>query len=216
MRLKYFLRGVGVGIIVTTMILTIAHISNRKMTDGEIIERASELGMSFTTSNTETQPQSSSIEASQQDTDSVLQDEEPESDSEDADSQTKADENDNSTNEQPDGSEQSESTDEEVKAEETTLEVPAIEQSATNQAMTQDNDETSVQTLISCKLNIAAGMSSRAVCDMLKQNGIIGDAADFDRYLISKGYDDKIRTGEVEVDSGMSYEELAAVLYKKK
>lgn len=68
---------------------------------------------------------------------------------------------------------------------------------------------------VTCTISITKGMSSRTVCDMLKQNGIIEDAADFDRYLIKTGYDDKIRVGEVEVNSGMTYEELTALLYKK-
>ena len=49
----------------------------------------------------------------------------------------------------------------------------------------------------------------------LLQKGWTEDAADFDRYLIKTGYDDKIRVGEVEVNSGMTYEELTASLYKK-
>ena len=46
MKLKYYLRGLGIGIIITTIILTIAY-SNRKLelTDEEIIQRAEALGM---------------------------------------------------------------------------------------------------------------------------------------------------------------------------
>ena len=47
MRLKYFLRGVGIGILVTTIILTATHASERRMSDSEVIDRAIELGMSF-------------------------------------------------------------------------------------------------------------------------------------------------------------------------
>ncbi len=46
MKLKYYLRGLGIGIIITTIILTISY-SGRKseITDEEIIQRAEELGM---------------------------------------------------------------------------------------------------------------------------------------------------------------------------
>ena len=46
MKLKYYLRGLGIGIILTTIILTISY-SGRKteLTDEEIIKRAEVLGM---------------------------------------------------------------------------------------------------------------------------------------------------------------------------
>ena len=47
MKLKYYLRGVGIGLIVATLILMIASAlhSNKDMSDEEIIARAEELGM---------------------------------------------------------------------------------------------------------------------------------------------------------------------------
>lgn len=46
MRLKYYLRGLGIGILVTTVILMIAFARHpAKMSDAEIIARAKELGM---------------------------------------------------------------------------------------------------------------------------------------------------------------------------
>jgi hypothetical protein len=51
MRLKYYLRGIGIGIILATLLLTISFYFGRdsfakeKLTDDEIIERATELGM---------------------------------------------------------------------------------------------------------------------------------------------------------------------------
>ncbi len=45
MKLKYYLRGLGIGIIVTTLILTISFNTKRKMTDEEVINRAKQLGM---------------------------------------------------------------------------------------------------------------------------------------------------------------------------
>ena len=92
MRIKYFLRGVGIGIIVTTIILSVAHNSNRELTDSEIIERAGKLGMSFTASSSESQKQSveetestSSI-SSQQETSGEEQDGDKESQSNETES----------------------------------------------------------------------------------------------------------------------------------
>ena len=46
MKLKYYLRGLGIGIIITTIILMIAHSGyTKELTDEEIIARAEKLGM---------------------------------------------------------------------------------------------------------------------------------------------------------------------------
>ena len=45
MNLKYYLRGLGLGILVTALILTIAGRNPQTMTDAEVKERAKELGM---------------------------------------------------------------------------------------------------------------------------------------------------------------------------
>lgn len=46
MKLKYYLRGLGIGIIITTLILMIAYSGQKtELTDAEIIDRAKSLGM---------------------------------------------------------------------------------------------------------------------------------------------------------------------------
>lgn len=45
MKLKYYLRGLGIGILVTTVILSLAGTGRKNMTDEEVIKRAKELGM---------------------------------------------------------------------------------------------------------------------------------------------------------------------------
>jgi hypothetical protein len=46
LRFKYYLRGLGLGIIITTIILTISvRLQGGIMTDDRVIERATELGM---------------------------------------------------------------------------------------------------------------------------------------------------------------------------
>lgn len=188
MRIKYFLRGVGIGIIVTTIILSVAHNSNRELTDIEIIERAGKLGMSFTASSSESQTQS--VEETES-TSSISSQQETSGEEQDGDKESQSNETESDEGQSDGGQSEAQST-------------------------ASGSLDTTTQASVSCKLNIVAGMSSRTVCDMLKQNEIIADAAEFDSYLVSIGYDDKIRTGEVEVSSDMTYEELAAALYKKK
>ena len=49
MKLKYYLRGLGIGIAITTLILAISYNINGRMSDSEIIRRAKELGMVMAT-----------------------------------------------------------------------------------------------------------------------------------------------------------------------
>ena len=49
MKLKYYLRGLGIGIAITTLILMISYNINGRMSDSEIIRRAKELGMIMAT-----------------------------------------------------------------------------------------------------------------------------------------------------------------------
>lgn len=221
MRLKYFLRGVGIGILVTTIILTATHASERRMSDSEVIDRAIELGMSFSASHSG--QQSGTEEASPDESstwqetsgDDVTDDLQHESETEtEMGSQSPSETVSESTS---DGEASPGKESEAV----TGMTTQAITETAetTTELTTENNNAGSAAGVmnneVTCTINITKGMSSRTVCDMLKQNGIIEDAADFDRYLIKTGYDDKIRVGEVEVNSGMTYEELTAILYKK-
>ena len=221
MRLKYFLRGVGIGILVTTIILTVTHSSERRMSDSEVIDRAIELGMSFSASHS---GQQSSTEESSP--------EESSAGRENAGDDVTDDLQHESETETEMGSQSPSETASELAGDGEAL--PGKESGAVTGMTTQATTETAetatelttenendgsaaggMNNEVTCTISITKGMSSRTVCDMLKQNGIIEDAADFDRYLIKTGYDDKIRVGEVEVNSGMTYEELTALLYKK-
>lgn len=222
MRLKYFLRGVGIGILVTTIILTITHASERRMSDSEVIDRAIELGMSFSASHS---GQQSGTEEASPDESSTGQETSGDDVTDDLQNETETEPGSQSPSETV-----SEST---SNGEASTGKVSEAVTGMTTQAITETTETTETTTElttgndnagsaagvmnneVTCTINITKGMSSRTVCDMLKQNGIIEDAADFDRYLIKTGYDDKIRVGEVEVNSGMTYEELTALLYKK-
>lgn len=221
MRLKYFLRGVGIGILVTTIILTVTHSSERRMSDSEVIDRAIELGMSFSASHSgqqssteESSPEESS--AGQENSgDDVTDDLQHESETEtEMESQSPSE----TVSELAGDGEALPGKESEAVTGMTTQATTETAETTTELTTENENDGSAAGVMnneVTCTISITKGMSSRTVCDMLKQNGIIEDAADFDRYLIKTGYDDKIRVGEVEVNSGMTYEELTALLYKK-
>ena len=214
MRLKYFLRGVGIGILVTTIILTVTHASERRMPDSEVIDRAIELGMSFSASHS---GQQSSTEESSPEESSAGQENSGDDVTDDLQHESETETEMGSQNPSETVSE-STGDGEALPGKESEAVTGMTTQATTELTTENENDGSAAEVMnneVTCTINITKGMSSRTVCDMLKQNGIIEDAADFDRYLIKTGYDDKIRVGEVEVNSGMTYEELTALLYKK-
>lgn len=221
MRLKYFLRGVGIGILVTTIILTATHASERRMSDSEVIDRAIELGMSFSASHsgqqsgTEEASTDESSTGQETSSDDVMDDLQHDGETEtEMGSQSPSE----TVSESTSDGEASPGKESEAVTEMTTQAITETTETTTELTTENNNAGSAAGVMnneVTCTINITKGMSSRTVCDMLKQNGIIEDAADFDRYLIKTGYDDKIRVGEVEVNSGMTYEELTASLYKK-
>lgn len=227
MRLKYFLRGLGIGIVVTTIILAISHNAGRRMSDSEVIGRAKELGMAYTTAaqenSTESAAETTEIETDT--TEPVTTGQESTTDTE-AGSTAETESSEASTTAQETTGVRETTTQQETTTQETTIQETTTTRTAqesttetTHEASTteaettqaeNESTETEASTVITYTLTIASGMSSNTVCDILKKNGIIADSGDFDRFLVSSGYADRIRVGSFEVNSGMSYDELAA------
>lgn len=228
MRLKYFLRGLGIGIVVTTIILAISHNAGRRMSDSEVIGRAKELGMAYTTAAQENSTESAAetTETETDTTEPVTTGQESTTDTE-AGSTAETESSEASTTAQETTGVRETTTQQETTTQETTIQETTTTRAAqesttetTHEASTteaettqaeNESTETEASTVITYTLTIASGMSSNTVCDILKKNGIIADSGDFDRFLVSSGYADRIRVGSFEVNSGMSYDELAAV-----
>ncbi len=67
MKLKYYLRGLGIGIIVTTLILAVSgSVETEQLSDDEIIARATKLGMFMPGENTEQMEETELTEAGEE------------------------------------------------------------------------------------------------------------------------------------------------------
>ena len=187
MNLKSYLSGLGLGIIVTALILSIAGGGNKEMTDSQIKERAQELGMTDTsvvlTNETDTQKTSgtqvSSVTAADSDQKSSAK-----NTSEKTESSVKKD-----------GSAQAKA---EAKADSST------------QAKTEAKADSGAQSEAKQSvITIVSGDSSYSVAQKLEKAGLVSSAAEYDRFLCSNGYDKKIRTGSFTVTLGESEEQIA-------
>lgn len=184
MKLKYYLRGLGIGIIITTLVLMIAY-SGRKteLTDAEIIARAESLGMVM-----KEDPLFSNSE-SHKDSEVVVNSEVP--------------------TEQASEKETEVGT-EKVSATETEM-VPETE--TETEAETTVVPETEiVPSGDTYHLVIPAGSFPRLICNELQDNGVIEDAAALRKYLADVGYATSISVGEYDIPYGATNDEVYQIL----
>ena len=93
-------------------------------------------------------------------------------------------------------------TTEEVTTEEATTEAPTTEEAATEEEKVKS-------------ITVSGGMGSETISSMLAEQGLVEDANSYNEWLISKGYDKKLRVGTFEIPAGSSKEEIAKILTTK-
>ncbi len=181
MKLKYYLRGLGIGMVVSTLILVISYNTQNKISDEEVIMRAKKLGMVMSTEDDLFGEETTSAE-------------EP-------------------TTKEPSTEEP---TTEEPSTEEPTTEEPSTEEPTTEEPATEEPTTEAGGTVVEFTFTIESGMYSEAVTKMLVQGGIIKNETEFNLFLETTGYEEKIQTGVYTVNSGMTYEEIAKIISKNK
>ena len=187
MKLKYYLRGLGTGILFATIILFISY--SYKMSDKQIKEKALELGMVY--------PDTEETSSSEVSSDDLV-----------ADDTTL---NEQSTEEQTTNQVSSEekSSEENTTKEETTQETTKKEET-TEETTTKNNTPQKTY-----ELTVTSRTTSIDVSNKLESVGIIDDADKFNDYLCDNGYSSRIQNGTFTVNSNMSYKELAEFIIRK-
>ncbi len=217
MNLKYYLRGLGVGIVVTSLILGIG-LGSRKETlsNEEIKERARELGMveeSITVAEAAAQKEEEAQEAevtvapvpeenAESDAEPIVN-AEPEVSSEPAVSTGAAPE----TSEKPNVSAASEP------AASTAAEAGATPEAGVKPVADEaeeDNGTAPEKEIVDITIN--PGEGSYVISQKLEQSGLIDDAAEYDAYLCDNGFHTKLRAGVHKIPMGSTREEIAKLL----
>lgn len=186
MKLKYFIRGLGIGIIFGAIIMLVAYNSSDKdrMTDAEVIDRAKQLGMVMQ-------------EATQTDAAGDI-----------TETSTKAD---TETTIEVASEEKTESTTE-VTTAVTTEAVTETTTEKKTEAKTETLSEEVNNSYTEATITVTRGMGSTEVAGLLQRAGIIEDAADFDSYLVKQGISNKIQINTYKFNSNMSYEDIGKEL----
>lgn len=183
MNLKYYLRGLGIGIVITALLMSFATRNRNDLTDEEIKERAVALGMVE-------QKVLSDISANQ-----PVETQEPQVTAEPTD------------NQQTPTAEPEMMPTETPAAEETAVptETPVEEATAAPTEIPSDIvEETETITIV-----VKSGETSWSISKALYEAGVIESASDFDAYLCQNGYDKTIRTGTFVISKSATYEEIA-------
>ena len=203
MKLKYYLRGLGIGVFVSVLIVGLAS-GRQKMTDEEVIARAKELGMveSMVLSNMNN-PQQGSVSAGNGQVNST-EETEPEQtlpiESEPIESEP--------VESEPVETEPIET--EPVETEPVETEPVESEPVETEPIETKPVETTPVGETVT--ITIRSGESSVTVSKTLEAAGLVENASAYDRFLCENGYDRKIRVGSYEIPVGASEEEIAEII----
>ena len=220
MELKYYLRGLGLGIIVTAIIMAVVSPGSQKMTDAEVIRRAKQLGM--TEENVLLDSAAKKEDASDEDASAGSPDENASADENEEQPQEKekavsaqapADRNSQNTQVQV-------QTQTQTKPESETIDVEPEEPDASEvgenvELERQEAEKTNTSLPVSDTpmiVTIGSGDGSYAVSKKLADVGAISSPGNFDTFLCENGYDKKIRPGTYTIPADASDEQMARII----
>lgn len=210
MKLKYYLRGLGIGIVFSTLIASFGKTSAvEPMTDQKVIERAKELGMVERTvlADTEADRNESLEETTQETRNDVkesLEETENLSESETDKMATFVE------SEESEWEESAETTNQEETqpVQEETVVKPTEE-------FDKESEEETKESTVGGEIlvvEIPSGSGSYETARILADYGLVSDAAKYDQFLCANGYDRKIRSGIYEIPVGADDVTIAEVI----
>lgn len=200
MNIKSYLKGLGVGIIITSLVLIVSgNLKTDKMSDAEIIARAKELGLVESTTltpsslnkNNQTDEKNESINDDLSDNDI---------DKSNEDSQNPDDDKNNKIEEN--------SADDELSNDNNNDDSRKI--SVSEESISEDSDHENIQEMV--VITIKSGEGSELVATKIREAGFTEDGASFNRFLCDNGYDKKLKVGNHEIPKGATFEEIAEIL----
>jgi len=225
MKIRYYLRGLGLGILVTAIFFMVSGKNSQTMSDEMIKARAKELGMteSGVLSDLAVAEEETVYESVPEETEEVNS---TEGISEENESQDVTDVEEpvvESVEEtaEPEISVVEESVEEETSVEESEEEtvVETASQSSDKTQETEANSESTENAASNTEpvsVTVNRGEGSDTVSRRLQELGLVADAYEYDRYLMANGYDKRIGAGEHVIPVGATWEDIAKILCNMK
>lgn len=217
MKLKYYLRGLGIGIAVTALLMGYSGQSGQNPTASDKVQSASE---KKTLKEAETQTMTDALESEtkQMTVTQMMTEENPTSEqteelsSEEAElsSEDLAEQNHENIQEKAsamqDEAEQMKAESEQMKSEVNELQSEQEELKSSAELSSEPADMTTKRPV---SIVVSRGDGSGTVARKLELAGIVENASEFDAYLMQHGYDKKITVGTHTVIPGSSWNEIA-------
>ena len=198
MKLKYYLRGLAVGILVTTIILAISFSQTKKeLSDQEVINRAKQLGMVMADSgkiedyreDTQTETGQSEQGETEENVTGDTQNGEEDNEGVTGDNGTVTGDNEGGIGDNEGGT-------------------------ADNGTGTEDAGSDTEGKMVT--FVISKGQFGRQISESLKREGLVDDAEAFMKYLGETGKSEEILPGTYEIPMGSTYEEIVKILLAPK
>ena len=196
MKLKYYLRGLGIGVVVTAIVMSVAFQNRRPMSDEEVKKRAAELGMIENSIIADVANKDKEETVSD-----VISDENTEEISDETSDVTENEDSGEVSDEVSDGTE---NVDTDMPTDDTENE----ETDKTKVPIKENENEGTVT------ITVVRGDSSWTVSKRMEEAGLIESAKDFDTHLCRYGYDKKISVGSYKIPVTATHEEMAKILTK--
>ena len=197
MKAKYYLRGLGIGVIVAVVIMGVTQDGRKEtLSDREIMERAAELGMVEAGGSLADMAEAATQEEKEEE---ALTAQMPGNEVEEKPSEESTEAPTEKPTETPT-----------EKPTETPTETPTEKPTETPKATAEEtSSKASSGTVL---IEVKSGEGSYTICQKLVEKGLITSATEFDNYLYTGGYDRKLRAGSFEIPEGAQPEEIAKIL----
>ena len=201
MRLKYYLRGLGLGIIFAVFIMMVGYRNHgSSMSHSEIIEKAKALGMVETEDSSGMKSDKKTDNKTDEKSDKKIDTSEPDTTIAD----TSAAEDTQTGTDNTDADNIAGTADVDTTA---PSDVAATDSAASDAAQPQQNTTFTV--------TVGSGDTCRMIAERLQAAGIIDDAEKFRAYMGQKGVDQFIADGNHEIPYGASYDDIINILTQK-
>ena len=237
MKLKYYLRGLGIGIAVTAIIMSITN-KPEEMTDAQIKMRALELGMveESVLADLQAKEESADVETvedilNQHAAEKENQEEIPEEEATDVEVENEdiaATEEATTVESEENTAEETTITEsEEAIEEDSTAKEEAMEEQPVVEAVTEEEAEETINATEDSKqednikeevvenytiIKVEKGNGSEIVSRRLYEAGLVESAVEYNQFLVKNGYDRRLSVGNHEIPSGATHEEMARIL----
>lgn len=193
MKARWFLRGLGIGIVVTALVLCITYRNDRHGND--IIRQAKELGMVFPKNETEDVSDSDQETTQDEPEDEKPEDEKPE----DQKPETKEDAVSGAAVKEEAGKDSEADKKAKDRLDKSSGDI-------TGASKYHGNAKSFV---------VRSGLLSSSVAREMEAAGIIDDADSFDEFIEKNGYGKLVRSGKYEIPNGADYETIAKIITRQ-